>query len=186
MSISFLQVNPNCPGLNGKPFPQYEALLIVFGNGKGRATGEGALGANENSPSISENGFDNKVDTNSMTEEDMARNLQNVINEVVDMPTRNRVRNEQPENSASGANSRNHHARRPATRNILMESSANDLASEILEIRPAIDRAIDTMVNRLLGEDENCNKMRHQIMIDLERLHGLTRHQIIDVVSTLT
>ncbi|CAN0845750.1 hypothetical protein LINGRAHAP2_LOCUS4192 [Linum grandiflorum] len=181
---SYVQVNPNCRGLNGKPFPQYESLLMVFGNGKGRATGEGAVGANENAPPISESGFN--MDASSITEEGMTRNLQNVINETFGMPTPNEVRNEQPENSSSGANSENRRARRPATRRILMESSANDLASEILEIRPAIDRAIDAMVNRLLGEDENRNNMRHQIMIDLESLPGLTRHQIIDAVSALT
>ncbi|CAN0913497.1 hypothetical protein LINGRAHAP2_LOCUS27968 [Linum grandiflorum] len=126
------------------------------------------------------------MDTSSITEEDMARNLQNVINEAFDMPTPNEVQNEQPENSFSGANSENHRARRPATRGILMESSANDLASEILEIRPAIDRAIDVMFNRFLGEDENRNNMRHQIMIDLESLPRLTHHKIIDAVSALT
>ncbi|CAN0881482.1 hypothetical protein LINGRAHAP2_LOCUS14264 [Linum grandiflorum] len=110
------------------------------------------------------------MDASSITDKDMTRNLQNVINETFGMPTPNEVRNEQPEKSSSGANSENRRARRPATRRILMESSTNDLASDILEIRPAIDRAVDAMVNRLLGEDENRNNMRHQIMIDLESL----------------
>ena len=101
------------------------------------------------------------------------------------MPTSNGVRNEQPEISATGDNSGNGRSRRPTARRILLESSITDLTSEISEIRPAIDRAIDVMVNRMLGEDENHTNMRHQIMIDLESLPGLTRYQVIDVVSAL-
>ncbi|CAN1186919.1 hypothetical protein LINPERPRIM_LOCUS10046 [Linum perenne] len=92
--------HPNCNGLNGKPFPQYENLLKVFG--RSRATGKGAVAA-----------------------------------------------------------------------------------TEITQIRPAIEKAVDSMVNNLIGNDEESNNKRLRIMTDLQNLPGLTRHQVIDAASAL-
>ncbi|CAN1178655.1 hypothetical protein LINPERPRIM_LOCUS37054 [Linum perenne] len=120
----------------------------------------------------------------------MASFMDKVINEVVDMPTPTGERNEQPANSgnnaAGGDNSVGARQRRPAARRIELENSVSVLTNEISEIRPAIQQAIDGMVNRLLGEDDDSTMMRQNIIADLEDMSGLTRYQVIDAASTLS
>ncbi|CAN1761512.1 hypothetical protein LINPERHAP1_LOCUS7928 [Linum perenne] len=181
---NFAKNHPNCNGLNGKPFPQYENLLKVFG--RSRATGKGAVAANEDVSPPSEAGF-NDVDTDSLNAEGMAHLLNNVINETVDMPTPPTANTAQPANSASdaGATSGDGRSRRPTARRIQLENSVSDLTAEITQIRPAIEKAVDSMVNNLIGNDEESNNKRLRIMTDLQNLPGLTRHQVIDAASAL-
>ncbi|CAN1825039.1 hypothetical protein LINPERHAP1_LOCUS31007 [Linum perenne] len=179
---NFVKTYSSCAGLNGKPYPQWDRLLKVFGKGSG--TGEGAVAANEDPSSMQESDFEatlTGLDSNTpLDEEGMANFMDAVINEVVDMPTPNGVRNEQPNNSGNAnsgsANSENAAAnggdnsvgarqRRPAARRIELESSVSILTNEISEIRPAIQLAIDGMVNRLLGEDDDSAHMRHNIWL---------------------
>ncbi|CAN1132828.1 hypothetical protein LINPERPRIM_LOCUS30301 [Linum perenne] len=69
---------------------------------------------------------------------------------------------------------------------VQLEFSVSDLTVEITQIRPAIEQAVDIMVNRLLGNDEDSNNKRQQIMTDLKNLPGLTRPQVIDVALILS
>ncbi|CAN1340243.1 hypothetical protein LINPERPRIM_LOCUS38775 [Linum perenne] len=178
--------------MNGKPFPQWDRLLQVFG--KGRATGEGSMAANEDAPPMTTKDFQTTMSgldsSNPLDEEDIDNIFAKVINEVVDMPTPTGVRAEQPANSgnvaAAGENSIGARQRRPAARRIQLETSVSVLTNEISEIRPAIQQAIDGMVNRLLGEDDDTTQMRLDILPDLDDLPGLTCYQVIDAASTLS
>ncbi|CAN1215916.1 hypothetical protein LINPERPRIM_LOCUS435 [Linum perenne] len=72
-----------------------------------------------------------------------------------------------------------------ADRRIELENSVSVLTNEISEIRPAIQQAIDGMVNRLL-EDDDSTMMRQNIIANLEDMPGLTRYQVINAASTLS
>ncbi|CAN1777631.1 hypothetical protein LINPERHAP1_LOCUS14134 [Linum perenne] len=179
-----MQNHPNCNGLNGKPFPQYENLQKVFG--RSRATGKRAVAANEDVSPPSEAGF-NDVDTDSLNAEGVAHLMNNVINETVDMPTPPIANTAQPANSASdaGATSGDGRSRRPTPRRIQLENSVSDLTAEITQIRPTIEKAVDSMMINLIGNDEESNNKRLRIMTGLQNLTGLTRHQVIDAASAL-
>ncbi|CAN1762382.1 hypothetical protein LINPERHAP1_LOCUS8342 [Linum perenne] len=120
--------HPNCNGLSGNPCPQYENLLTMLG--RSRATGKGDVGANEDVSPPSETGF-NDMDTDSLNAEGVACFMNNVINEVVDMPTPPATNDAQPTNSASatGATSGDGRSRRPTARRIQLENSDSDLTA---------------------------------------------------------
>ncbi|CAN1133050.1 hypothetical protein LINPERPRIM_LOCUS30436 [Linum perenne] len=65
------------------------------------------------------------------------------------------------------------------------ENSVSDLTAEITQIRPTIEKAVDSMMNNLIGNDEESNNKRLRIMTGLQNLTGLTRHQVIDAASAL-
>ncbi|CAN1331313.1 hypothetical protein LINPERPRIM_LOCUS35283 [Linum perenne] len=196
---SRLKIHSNCNGLNGKPFPQWDMLLRVFG--KGCATGEGARAANEGARAANEEAppapesecgaIVTRLDNNTpLDQEAMASFMDKVINKVVDMTTPTGDRNEQPSNSRNnvvvgGDNFVGARQRTPAARRIELEILESVMTNEISEIRPAIQQAIDGMVNRLLEEDDDSTMMCYNIIADLEDILGLTRYQVIDAASTL-
>ncbi|CAN0829210.1 hypothetical protein LINGRAPRIM_LOCUS2923 [Linum grandiflorum] len=103
--------------------------------------------------------------------------MENIMNEV-DMPNPpNLVPNVERANSAPNVG-----AERPSkvvARKIQLELSIEDLKVEVIELRPAMDRAVEKMINKLCGEDISTQQMRQSIIAYLENLPGLTHHQVI-------
>ncbi|CAN1773717.1 hypothetical protein LINPERHAP1_LOCUS12626, partial [Linum perenne] len=184
--VDFVKNNPSCRDLNGLPFPPYEDLLSVFG--KGRAIGDGAVAANEDTNPVNVDDFASILENDPLDEEEMARYMENIVNEVVDMPTPNTDRHAQPANTApnAGTATEGKRQKKVAARRLQMEATINEIKVELSELKPAMDKAMDNMMNRLMGEEADITLMRHAIMDDVESLPGLTHQQVIDVASFLS
>ncbi|CAI0388499.1 unnamed protein product [Linum tenue] len=170
----YVKVHTHCKGMNKKPFPQFWALEPVFA--KGRANGEtGFTGNDGNSSYTSAEGeepqpecFEESVPfhvedfNNDTTEEVMA----DIINEGVE---------------ARNCSKRKHSSKPNSTKKkkkVQADDSTSEVAAEMREMRPLIDRSAETIA-RALGESELQNSMRLDLMKNLEKLEGLTRSQMV-------
>ncbi|CAN0892898.1 hypothetical protein LINGRAHAP2_LOCUS17838 [Linum grandiflorum] len=57
---------------------------------------------------------------------------------------------------------------------------------ELSELRDSIDKMVDTMVNKLTGEDEVSVNMRATVIDDVAKLPGLTRPQVIEAAAAMS
>ncbi|CAN1286618.1 hypothetical protein LINPERPRIM_LOCUS19362 [Linum perenne] len=137
---------------------------------------------------VNVNDFASIPENDPLDEEEMARYMENIVNEVVDMPTPNTDRHAQPANTApnTGTATEGKRQKKVAARRLQMEATINEIKVELSELKPAMDKAMDNMMNRLMGEEADITLMRHAIMDDVESLPGLTHHQVIDVASFLS
>ncbi|CAN1160520.1 hypothetical protein LINPERPRIM_LOCUS37614 [Linum perenne] len=112
----------------------------------------------------------------------------NIVNEVVDMPTPNTDRHAQPVNVAptAGTATEGKREKKVAACRLQLEATINEIKVELSELKPAMDKAMDNLMNRLMGEEADTTLLRHTIMDDIESLPGLAHHQVIDTTSFLS
>ncbi|CAN0826738.1 hypothetical protein LINGRAHAP2_LOCUS778 [Linum grandiflorum] len=120
----------------------------------------------------------------SYDDEATTRFMENIVNEV-DMPNPP-ILVPNVERANSTPNVGDERPSKVAACKIQLESSIEDLKVEVIELRPAMDRAFGKMISKLCGEDISTQQMRQSIIADLENLSRLTHHQAIDACTFLS
>ncbi|CAL1406896.1 unnamed protein product [Linum trigynum] len=178
---NFLKSHADCKSYKRAPLPQFFELGSVFG--KGRATGDAGFSGND--PNISELEDDSSDEDDSppypldqMNTNVVDETMLNIINDGVEA----RVNKKRPTTNSEPSPS---HQKKKKKKNKNKKGDAEERIGEVCTefggLRPLIKESVDTIA-RALGESEDYNIMRKELLTNLEKMDGLTRAQMIIAV----
>ncbi|CAN1160552.1 hypothetical protein LINPERHAP2_LOCUS23383 [Linum perenne] len=157
--------------MNRVPFPCYDGLACVFG--KVRATGKGAVGAEE-----LEKGFPPIQVPNTPLLSCENVEIPNVETEPSGQLNNTPEATEVPSPLVNAGNSEANSRRKKARR-------ANiETSSDVTELKPMIEDATSSL-RSMVQESDNIHKQRSMMLPELEMIEGLTEDQVYDAAIRL-
>ncbi|CAL1403101.1 unnamed protein product [Linum trigynum] len=169
----FIAQNPTCKSYKGLPFPQFDDLAPVFANG--RATGSGVISGNDPdinvdaSDSGSEDDEDHPLFMDGMVPPATDEDMFNIINE--GLAEKNQNQKKRPAKTTHGGSSKKKKGPEAPS-----DDNGPEMSNEMALMRPLIKESFDTIA-RALGESDEHDKMRKELMTNLAKLEGLTQLQ---------